>query len=125
MKVRGLLIVVILALIVIYAVYFWKTGDKGRTNLEVMVDKYAQAKVDLTKVNLVQLEKIIAERIASEGQAPADLKELQRFQPIAVSFLDAWGREIRYERLSDSSFRLTSAGADGEFDTDDDILKEY
>jgi len=125
MKVRGLLIVVILALIVIYAVYFWKTGDKGRTNLEVMVDKYAQAKVDLTKVNLVQLEKIIAERIASEGQAPADLKELQRFQPIVVSFLDAWGREIRYERLSDSSFRLTSAGADGEFDTDDDILKEY
>jgi len=123
MKIRGMLIVVILALVVIYAVYFWKTGDKS--HIEVMVDKYAEAKIDLTKVNLSSLERIIAERMASEGQAPASLKELQRFQPMAVSFLDAWGREIRYEKLSDSGFRLTSAGPDGEFGTDDDILKEY
>jgi hypothetical protein len=118
-----MLIVVILALVVIYAVYFWKTGEKS--HIEVMVDQYAEAKIDLTKVNLSSLERIIAERIASEGQAPASLKELQRFQPMAVSFLDAWGREIRYEKLSDSGFRLTSAGPDGEFGTDDDILKEY
>lgn len=123
MKVRGLLIVVILALIVIYAVYFSKTG--GKSNVKVMVDRYAEAKIDLTKVNLTTLERIITERIASEGQVPAGLKELQRFQPIAVSVLDAWGREIRYEKLSDTGFRLTSAGPDGEFATDDDILKEY
>jgi hypothetical protein len=123
MKIRGLLIGVILALVVIYAVYFSKTG--GKSNIKVMVDQYSEAKIDLTKVNLTTLERIIAERIASEGQVPADLKELQRFQPMAVAVLDAWGREIRYEKLSDSSFRLTSAGADGEFGTDDDILKEY
>jgi hypothetical protein len=38
---------------------------------------------------------------------------------------DAWGRKIKYERLSDENFRLTSAGFDGTFGTDDDIVKEY
>jgi hypothetical protein len=123
MKIRGMLIGVILALIVVYAVYFTKTG--GKSNIKVMVDQYAEAKIDLTKVNLSTLERIIAERIASEGQAPADLKELQRFRPMAVSALDAWGREVRYEKLSDSSFRLISAGPDGEYGTGDDIAKEY
>ena len=70
MKFRGMLIVVILALVVVYAVYFSKTGDKS--NIKVMVDQYAEAKIDLTKVNLPSLERIVAERIASEGQAPAD-----------------------------------------------------
>ncbi len=123
MKIRGLLIVVILALIVVYAVYFTKTG--GKANIEVMVDKYAEAKIDLTKVNLATLERIIAGQMGTEGQAPADLKELQRLQPMAASAVDAWGREIRYDKLSDSSFRLTSAGPDGEYGTGDDIVKEY
>ena len=123
MKFRGLLIVVILALVIIYAVYFSKTG--GESNIKVMVDQYAEAKIDLTKVNLATLERIIAGQMGSEGQVPADLKELQRLQPMAVSAVDAWGREIRYEKLSDSSFRLTSAGPDGQYGTGDDIMKEY
>jgi hypothetical protein len=123
MKIRGLFIGVILALIVVYAVYFSKTG--GKSNLKVMVDKYAEAKIDLTKVNLATLERIIEERTAVEGQAPADLKELQRSQPMPISAVDAWGREIRYEKLSDSSFRLTSAGPDRKYGTGDDIVKEY
>ncbi len=122
MKFRGLLIVVILALIIVYAVYFSKTGDKS--NLKVMVDQYLEAKIDLTNVNLASLERIVVERIASEGQAPADLEELRRSQPMAASPVDAWGRKIRYEKLSDSGFRLSSAGPDGEFGTGDDILKE-
>lgn len=123
MKIRGLLIVIILALIVVYAVYFSKTG--GKSNLKVMVDQYAEAKIDLTKVNLATLERIIVERIAADGQPPADLKALQSLQPMAASVLDAWGRQIRYEKLSDSSFRLTSAGPDGKYGTGDDIVKEY
>lgn len=123
MKIRGMLVVVILALIIVYAVYFTKTG--GKSNLKVMVDRYAEAKIDLTKVNLDTLGNIIAGRLGDEGRAPADLNELQRLQPMAASALDAWGRKIRYEKLSDSSFRLTSAGPDGEYGTGDDIVKEY
>ena len=123
MKIRGLLIIVVLALIIVYAVYFMKTGDKS--NVKVMVDRYAEAKADLTKVNLATLEKIIAERNAAEGHVPADIRELQRIQPMPISTVDAWGREIRYEKLSDAGFRLISAGADGQFGTGDDIVKEY
>jgi hypothetical protein len=123
MKIRGLLIIIVLALVIVYAIYFTKTG--GKTNVKVMVDRYAEAKADLTKVNLATLEKIIVERNAAEGQVPADIQELQRVQPMPISTLDAWGREIRYEKLSDSSFRLTSSGADGRFGTGDDIVKEY
>jgi len=122
MKIRGLLIVVVLALVIVYAVYFTKTG--GKSNIRGMVDQYAEAKADLTKVNLATLEKIIVERNAAEGRVPADIQELQRIRPMPPSTQDAWGREIRYERLSDSSFRLTSAGADGQFGTGDDIVKE-
>lgn len=125
MKARGFLIVVLMALAVIYAIYFWKTGEKGRSNLEVLVDQYAEAKHDLTKVNMDALGRVIGEQMATEGQAPASLGDLRSFQPMAVSAVDGWGREIRYERTSDSGFRLTSPGADGSFGTDDDIVKEY
>lgn len=125
MKVRGLLLVVLMALVIIYAVYFWKTGEQGKGGLETMVDQYAEAKVDLTKVNMDALGRIVGEHMASEGQAPASLRDLQGFQPMAVSALDGWGRGIRYERTADSGFRLTSPGPDGEFGTDDDIVKEY
>jgi hypothetical protein len=41
------------------------------------------------------------------------------------NILDGWGKSIRYERLSDSSFRLISAGKDKTFDTEDDIVLDY
>jgi hypothetical protein len=37
---------------------------------------------------------------------------------------DAWGNVIRYEKLSDDNFELTSAGPDKMFDTEDDIIVE-
>jgi hypothetical protein len=42
-----------------------------------------------------------------------------------MGLLDAWGRAIQYEKISDSAFRLKSAGPDGEFGTADDIVKEF
>ncbi len=124
MKTRGLFIVLIMALAIVYFIYFAKTG--GKSNIRTVVDKYAEAKIDLTKVNMEQLGRIILSRTGEDGQAPADLGELQRSQPgLAEGMIDAWGRRIKYERLSDSNFRLTSAGPDGSFGTADDIVKDY
>ena len=39
-----------------------------------------------------------------------------------VFYRDAWDRPLRYELVSGSP-RLTSAGADGAFDTDDDVVR--
>ena len=124
MKIRGLLIVLIMGMVIVYFIYFAKSG--GKSNIRTVVDAYARAKIDLTKVNMEQLGRIILSRVGEEGQAPADLAELKRSQPgVASGALDAWGRTLKYERLSDSGFRLTSAGPDGAFGSADDIFKEF
>jgi hypothetical protein len=124
MKIRGFLIVLMMALVIVYFIYFAKTG--GKSNIRTMVDTYAEAKIDLTKVNMEQLGRIILSRTGEEGQAPADLTELKRSQPgVGAGSLDAWGQALKYERLSDSGFRLISAGPDGAFGTADDIVKEF
>jgi hypothetical protein len=124
MKARGLVLGVLLAALAAYFIFFTKAADhKG--GLEIMADKYAQAKVDLTGTNLESLARVIL-TFAAEGEGlPASLDELRRASPAASAAADAWGRRIRYERLSDDAFRLTSAGPDGAFGTADDIAKDY
>ncbi|MBP7705982.1 MAG: hypothetical protein KA243_01920 [Candidatus Aminicenantes bacterium] len=124
MKIRGALIGLVLAGIVVYAIFFTPAaGRKG--GVEIMVDKYAESKVKLTAANLEALSREVL-TFASEGEGlPESLKALRRFHPTAGSLPDAWGRAIRYEKLSDDAFRLTSAGPDGEFGTADDIAKDY
>jgi hypothetical protein len=123
MKARGLLIVLILAVAIVYLIWFSKSGEK--THLEQQVDRFVQAKEDLTKVNMQTLQKIIQSYVASEGQTPKSLQELRTANLLMGNILDGWGKSIRYERLSDSSFRLISAGKDKTFDTEDDIVLDY
>jgi len=123
MKARGLLIVLILAVAIVYLIWFSKSGDK--TNLEQQVDRFERAKEDLTRVNMQTLQKIIQSYIASEGQPPKNLQELRTANLLMGNMLDGWGKPFKYERLSDSSFRLVSAGKDKVFDTEDDIVMEY
>jgi hypothetical protein len=124
MKVRGLLVVMVLAMAVVYLIFFAKlTGDKGA--LEIQVDKYLETKIKLTRVNLEALSREVL-TFASEGEGlPESLDALRRFHPTAATLPDAWGRRIRYEKLSDDAFRLRSAGPDGAFDTADDVVKDF
>ena len=125
MKLRGLIIGLLLALVAVYAIFFTKAvGDKS--GLEIEVDKYLESKIKLTAVNLENLSReILSFSAESEGGLPETLDALRRFHPTAGSTPDAWGRKIRYERLLDSSFRLRSAGPDGVFETADDIVKDF
>ncbi len=123
MKIRGLFLSFIAAVIIILVSLFTKTGDK--TPLQTEVDQFAQAGSDLTRSNMQVLQQIIASYIATEGQPPAGIDDLRRAGMLTGSTKDAWGRDIRYERRSDGSFRLTSAGKDGIFDTADDIRIDY
>ena len=124
MKIRGLLVGLLLAGVVAYFIFFTPvSGRKG--GVEIMVDKYAESKVKLTGANLEALSREIL-TFASEAEGlPDSLQALRRFHPTAGSLPDAWGHAIRYERLSDDSFRLTSAGPDGALGTADDISKDF
>ena len=123
MKIRGFLAILLLCLVIAYFVYFAKSG--GKTNIQNEVDQFVKTKIGLTKANMATLEGVIAGFLGSEGRTPADLGELRRLQPATAGVIDGWGREIQYERISETSFRLTSAGPDGTFGTQDDIRREY
>lgn len=125
MKMRGLLIGLLLTLVIVYFVFFTKVAKNDKAGLEIMVDKYLESKIKLTGVNLESLAKEVL-TYTSEGEGlPESLEALRRFHPAAASAADAWGTPIRYQRLSDSSFRLTSAGPDKAFDTADDIVRDF
>lgn len=125
MKIRGLMIVVLLAVVVVYFIYFAKSGnDKGA--LQTEIDQYAKTKIKLTRVNMESLAREVLSYATGDQGLPEDMKQLQRSRPsIGMGLLDAWGKAIRYEKLSETSFRLTSAGPDGVFDTADDISKDF
>jgi hypothetical protein len=124
LKIRGLLIGVLLAMVAVYFIFFTKVvDDKG--GLRIEVDKYLQTKIKLTAVNLESLSREVLSYAAEGDGLPDTLEALRRFHPTAGALPDAWGRKIRYERLSDASFRLRSAGPDGAFETEDDIVKDF
>jgi hypothetical protein len=125
MKIRGLLIVLLLSMVIVYFIFFTRVAKNEKGGLGIMVDKYLQSKIDLTRANLEALAREVLSFSAEGGGLPETLDALRRFHPTAGALPDAWGTRIRYERLSDSSFRLSSAGPDKTFDTGDDIVKDF
>ena len=122
MKIRGFLAILILAAVVVYFLWVAKAG-KDKVIEEVKV--FDKVKHQLTKTNMNSLAKEIHSYIAMDGRTPKNLKELQTFRRVPLGILDAWGIAIKYDRLTDEDFRLISAGPDRDFDTEDDISKEY
>jgi hypothetical protein len=123
MRAKGLMTAFVLVPAIVYLLWFTKTGKK--TNLEMVVDRGLQAQAELTKVNMQSLQKIVLTYIANEGQTPKTLQDLRTAGLLMAGAVDAWGKSVRYERISDSSFRLTSTGKDGLIATADDIVLEY
>ncbi len=122
MKIRGFLAILILAAVVVY--FLW-VAKAGKDNVVEEVRIFDATKQKLTTTNMKSLAREIHSFIAMDGRAPENLKELQEFRRLPLGTMDAWGTVIRYKKLSDEDFRLISAGPDREFDTEDDISKEY
>ena len=58
-----------------------------------------------------------------KGELPATLEELVPFY-LRILPADPWGRPFRYNPQEGGSYTLASAGADGRFDTSDDLVKK-
>lgn len=122
-KWKGIAAVIILALAIAY--YLGFLGSKKTEEIVEQVEAFDEARENLTKVNMNTLQRAITSFIVSQGRTPKSFKELQVFRVMAAEKYDSWGTEIKYERLSDDNFRLTSAGKDKIFDTQDDIVVDY
>jgi hypothetical protein len=122
MKIRGLFIILLLAMVIVYFLFFAKAGKKSY--IEATQDANERIRTELTQVNMATMQKAIDYFIATEGEAPADLKTLFAARLFSGDPSDGWGSPLKYERLSDSDYRLVAAGKDRTFDTDDDIVLE-
>ncbi|MCP2518870.1 hypothetical protein NLB96_00750 [Candidatus Aminicenantes bacterium AC-335-K20] len=89
------------------------------------VELLDRAKYKLTVANMNSLARIINSYISQKGKVPDSLKELQTFYVLSAKRIDEWGTPIKYEKLSEYSFRLISAGKDKTFNTSDDIILTF
>ena len=119
---KGFLALFIVATAIVFLLWVAKVG---KHKIIPEVEKYRQAELELTKVNMASLERVIVAFIAEEGRTPGDLRELRALHGLLSTNLDAWGTAIKYERLSDESFRLISAGKDKAFNTADDVVVNH
>jgi len=123
MKIRGFLVILMLAAVIVFFLYTMKSG--GEKDIPEQFEAFSRAKQRLTETNMETLKKEIAGHIAIQGAAPERFEDLRITTPITTGKWDGWGKAIKYEKLSDESFRLTSAGHDGVLGTQDDIVVEY
>jgi hypothetical protein len=122
MKIRGALVVVLLAMVIVYLLFFAKAGKKSY--IEATQDANTRLRAGLTETNMATMEKGLALFTATQGQLPQNLKEFFAARLFSGDPSDGWGTPLKYERLSDENYRLVSAGPDRAFDTDDDIIVE-
>jgi hypothetical protein len=123
MNIRGFMVIIVLVAVVVFFLYTLKSG--GNKDIPEQIEAFSSAKQKLTETNLSSLQKEILTHIISQGTAPKSLDEIRFSSVLTTGKWDGWGKEIKYERLSDENFRLTSAGHDGVFGTKDDIVSEY
>ena len=123
MKIRGFLAILLLTSVLVYLLFFLKSGQ--HEEIKGDIEAFSAAKIRLTETNMNTLAKTVYSFIAGQGRMPNNLQDLQSHGPVGIGTLDAWGTKFRFEKISDDSFRLISAGPDKAFDTNDDIKKDY
>lgn len=65
---------------------------------------------------------LIEEHRNRTGNYPTEAEVSKQLDAFYLDFTDGWGKAYRYETFDDGSYELRSAGPDGQFDTDDDVL---
>ena len=122
MKIRGFLVIIVLAAGIVYVLWLMQGGKE---KMPKQIRSFIAARDELTKANMMTLKTAIFIFTSEEGRTPENLEELKEFGSLRGAHLDAWGTAIKYEKLSDEHFRLTSAGKDETFNTKDDFVLEF
>lgn len=122
MRIKGFLAILILGMVFVYLLFMVK--GKETEQIKESVEAFGRAKDKLTRTNMISLTHSIDAYIANWGEAPASLNDIRSTNPLTLGKEDAWGTKLKYERLSAEKIRLTSAGKDKTFGTEDDIVVE-
>jgi hypothetical protein len=120
---KGFLVIIILGAAIYMILHYVDSG--GGSDLPEKI-KSINAVGDLTtEKNMKTLQQEIVAYLAEHGTPPESLDKLFVSKNWLRGLADVWGTPIGYERISDISFVLRSAGKDKTFHTPDDIVLEY
>ncbi len=101
-----------------------------------LLDRNEEAKTDLTSIALGQLSDDLKIYKLNNNHFPTTEEGLQALVEAPASATrtwkgpyidpekinDPWGKPLQYELVNFKNFKITSAGADGEFETSDDVM---
>lgn len=80
--------------------------------------------VEHTEDEMTEISKALDNYYFNNGMYPGDFQKFVRRKPVWSHWItDSWDNKYRYQRLDSGSYKLTSAGKDEQFDTDDDIKR--
>jgi len=122
MKMRGFFVLFFMAGLIYFTLWMIK-GGKDKVVREIK--RLDQTQVQLTKANMISMQKAIISFSIQRYRLPNNLKELRLVVVSRFGYTDAWGTPMKYKKLSEDKFRLISASADKTFDTSDDVVVDY
>lgn len=118
------LLVVLIAVVLGMWLLFGKTGSGGSSYMGNIKETQDDAKGLGVALQARQIAMLVAQQEAATGTYPESMDEIEDFDPTTI--VDEWGEPYRMKlvregrRVSHIEFR--SAGSDGRFDTEDDVV---
>ena len=120
--VRNLIFSIVVVVIIIPAVFYLSIVSFSAGG-EYVANEYLNSKY--TEKELIDISKELDNYFESHKKYPSDYFKFVGSKPIWSSWKnDKWGKRYRYTQTDSTNYTLTSAGKDGKFETEDDVVQK-
>ena len=125
---KGLGLVVLLAMLIIMIVFTLKDGGKkgeeGKTYQQEMIDVISKAEELELNTKIKNLKDALDSYSMDHGEYPEVLEDVMpEYTATYDSLTDPWGTRFAFEKDDQNNYVLVSAGKDRTFNTQDDIRR--
>jgi hypothetical protein len=118
------LLVVLIAVVLGMWLLFGRTGPGGSSYMGNIKETQDDAKGLGVALQARQIAMLVAQQEAATGDYPESMDEIEDFDPSTL--VDEWGEPYRMKLVREgrrvSHIELRSAGSDGRFDSEDDVV---
>lgn len=118
------LLVVLIAVVIGMWLLFGQKGPGGSTYIENIQKTQEDSKSLAIALQARQVAMLVAQQEAATGTYPESMNQIDDFDP--TSLVDEWGEPFTMKLIREGrrvrSIEFRSAGPDGQFDTEDDVV---
>ena len=120
--VRNLIFSIVVVVIIIPAIFYLSLISFSMGG-EYVANEFLNSKH--TEKELVEISKELDSYFERHKKYPSDYFKVVGSKPIWSSWkTDKWDKKYRYSQSDSTNYTLTSAGKDGQFDTEDDVVQK-